>query len=438
MGNGVAAELAREARRTSVRWLLAGALLLLVAWALFALAGLVEAFVTFAFVFAPLAMLPFGAELGARDRAVGMAKIQATMPISTSAVLLAKIGVLLAILAAYLAGALAAGTALLWPTIADPTTHLLGALAWGALVGTSAGILGLVIGLVASGRRSAAVGAGSLVAIVSGLLGGNASDLLELAGGGAAGTVLEVALELSPITWFELSSSSAIVPVVPPVGAVVAVVGSTLALVAILFLVASAQAPTGWPAEVRIGRLVLVGLVLLAAAAIPAVAAEPSVPEDQPDLRQEATVGAYEVHFRDGGLEAPAVLGGEIEKGITVTGPINQTVDLRIADVTSPTLTIEDIRPRSRTLVLDGRTLDNEAGRAGVQLQLTYRIEEPERAHRLELDLRIDDEPLQLSTRAFFVDWEVSMLGASTASVVSASLPLVAGAVFARRWDTWT
>lgn len=435
---GLRAELAREARRKSLRWLLAGFVVLLIPLSLFGLGGLVETVVTFAFVFVPLAFLPFAANLGARDRATGMAKVQATTPLHSGASLLAKLFIVLGVLAVYLAAALVVTTALLWPIFAAPSPHILGALGWGALVGSSAGVLGLLVGYVSAGRPTAAVGAGSLLAILSGLLGANAQNLLSLAGEGAARTVLEFVLELSPVTWSNLSSSGAITPVAPPTQAVGAVVGSTVAIALALFVVDRLQDSTGWRPRLPKPLLGLLVLLLVVGAAIPAIAGDPSQPESEAEFKDTASTGGIEVGFGGDGPESAAQSGGVIDKGMYVLGPANRTVELRVSQVTSPTLEIVDVRPEAKTVTLESSGSSGDEGRAGVEFVLTYRIQEPERGHLLRFDLTVDGEPVQVSTKAAFFDWEVSMTKASIASLASASLPLLAGGLYARRWDSWS
>jgi len=97
------------------------------------------------------------------------------MPTSTTQALAAKVVLVLGVLAVYLVGAFLVSTGLLWTVITEPWSHLGGALAWGGLVGIWAAIGGLSVGTLVAGRRSAAVGVGSLVAVLTGLLGLNAS-----------------------------------------------------------------------------------------------------------------------------------------------------------------------------------------------------------------------------------------------------------------------
>jgi ABC-type transport system involved in multi-copper enzyme maturation permease subunit len=419
--------------------MLAGLCVSLLIHALWALTGLVETFVTFAFAFTPLVFVPFAANLAARDRATGLAKVQATMPTAPAATIAAKLATALAVLAAYLAACVLVGTGLLWPLLAAPWTHFGTSLAWGGLVGVWAIVVGLLLGTVITGPPRTAVATGFLVAVFAALLGGNAENLLTLAPAGFAGSVVEFVLDLSPLTWYQLTDSSAFVPAWPSTGTVLAILAPTiLAGIALFVLTTGLVGPTGWRARPSGAALGATVALVLGAALVPALAADPP---DHSEMKKagERTVGDLEVAISAEDQPDPAAKrGGTLHRLVAVYGPANRTVDVAIEDVGGPNIEITSIQPQSATLTLE--ELERTPGRGSdfFEVAFTYELLGPDASPVMTFELKVDGEPVTISDSASFFDYNVSMPGASIASLLSAGLPVIAGTIFARRWDAWT
>jgi len=63
---------------------------------------------------------------------------------------------------------------------------------------------------------------------------------------------------------------------------------------------------------------------------------------------------------------------------------------------------VSNVRQSTTDLVLDDRLRDSSRGLGEITVEIDYEIREPDQLHQLTTDLRVDGEPIILTTQAVF------------------------------------
>jgi len=63
---------------------------------------------------------------------------------------------------------------------------------------------------------------------------------------------------------------------------------------------------------------------------------------------------------------------------------------------------VSNVRQSTTDFVLDDRLRDSSRGLGEITVEIDYEIREPDQLHQLTTDLRVDGEPIILTTQAVF------------------------------------
>lgn len=453
----VLAEARRELQRTPRVWLLG--LLFLPALLL----GLLEpeegvhTLFELTYLFMPVFLLPLGVGLATRDRRHGLARLQATTPVTPGEMLTGKAvslaalatGVVLATLPLYLAALSPL------PTIAllQATPHL----GWAILLGTGAGAAGLLLGFLLPGHPRLALSGSFLMVITWFVVGINRAQVIAAPDAPTRWVAL-LLVNTDPFAWaaqavhgkagggilFEGSHALAL--------GLVALTG--LWLLVCTILVGSLQHAEGWhglrPARWR-PLISLLALVLVSGGTLAAwTPLEPAPREHDIGQPQERVVEELWVEF---GLwkEGPG-LGGwtqrqTMELALAVVGPPNATVILEEVVLQHPHLTIEGLEAATPTTLRLSKVVNSPPpdspfgpGSYGVNTTRLPVVVETHRAleryPRLDLQLRFDRFDIEAEV-PLLVEWDIPVT--ATLATTGAALVAVAGCArwLPRRWNRW-
>lgn len=443
------AELGRELVTRSTLKLVTGFVVLTAAMAvLAATAGDALELVTGPpYLFAPTLLCPIAAHRVLRDRDTGMTGVLATTPLPRSHGLATKTLATLLLTPLAVAASLPILYAASLATAPGAFLKLLIYPAWAISIGTTAALVGLVVGHLTPKSRRLGLGLSFGVVLLWFLLG------LGLGQTPNPPAVLAFLRRLSPLSHAVQAEGIGALPGGPAVLLLLPLTLAAIALAALPIVALGLQHATGWDTPLQRHPLAigaLAGILVLGTVGLVAW----SVPEEDPPrgslLAKDIEVGDLRVSSRfiqPGWREDPAWgQGATLRLNLEVVGPPNKTVSVDRIALTSETLDPQAQGTLPASLELDdvfqdrGKRWNATGGTAGkATLNATFLVHPRELFSSTEAELVIELDGVEHRQGVLFIasEWQVErdpILVAAGGTLV----PLFGMAWWLpRRWNRW-